>query len=218
RKGPLWIVLVCLFLWVLYGGSSGFLGGGAQSPDWMRAIQTPRMIRTSAGQPDATGWVPVLSAAGGFSASVPGRFNEAIAALKIGGRRTPVVIVGVKTEDLEFVAIAAKWTGGSQDLKTRVKTAVRSLCRFKNPVVVKEELFDGKFPLIEMEGDAPAAKGLARIIATDRAVYGLTVEGPALTDDMRADARRFFESFATTAPEPNEAVIRDLIDGADPNQ
>jgi hypothetical protein len=218
RKGLLWIGLVCLFLWILYGGAGGLGEGWTKSKGWMRTVRGAHMIRTLAGQPDETGWVPARSEAGGFSVHVPDSFNEAVTVLKMSGRLTPVVIVGVKTGDLKYVALAAPWTGSGKDLKTRVKAAAKSLCQFEDSVVLREDLFEGRFPLIEIEGDVRAGRGLAKIIATDRAVYGLEVEGPELTDSARADAKRFFDSFAIVAPEPNEAVIRAAIEAGDPNQ
>jgi len=180
-------------------------------------LRHPRTIRTEAGEPDATGWVPALSPLGGFSVSLPDRFNEAVVALKIKGRLTPVVVVGARMEDLKFVVLAARWRDGVKDLKARAKAAVKSLCQFTNPVVSREELFDGRFPLVEVEGDASGGRGLARIIATDDAVYGLAVEGPELTGSARAVAQRFFDSFTIVAPEPNEAMIHDAIGLAEPN-
>jgi len=218
RRGFLWIILLPLLLWALYGGSGGFGLAGKKSQDRVRRLETPRMIQTLAGQADDSGWVPAASTAGGFSVRVPDLFNEAIATLKLNGRLTPVVIVGARTEELRFVVLAAKWTGGGKDLKARAKSAAKSLSQFKNPVASREELFEGKFPTIEVEGGTPEIKGLARIIATDNAVYGLEVEGPELTDEVRETARRFFDSFAIVAPEPNETMIRDIIERGDPNQ
>jgi len=60
--------------------------------------------------------------------------------------------------------------------------------------------------------------GERSIIVTDKAVYSLEVEGAELTDDARDAARRFFDSFAIVAPEPNEAMIREAIEAGDPNQ
>ena len=218
------ILLLPLLLWMVY--STDDFQDLLKKPDermhaaraLTEALKSPRTIRTLAGEPDETGWVPAHSAAGGFFVHVPDRFNEVIVALEMEGRPTPVVVVGARTEELKFVVLAARWTGGTKDLKARAKIAVKSLCHFQNPVVLKEELFEGKFPLIELEGDAATAKGLARIIATDKAVYGLAVEGPDLTDDVRTAAGRFFDSFAIVAAEPNEAVILNLIDAGDPNQ
>jgi hypothetical protein len=218
RRGLLWIILLPLLLWALYGGSDRLGLGGKKSQDRVKTLQTPRIMRTLAGQADETGWVPALSDAGGFSVRVPDLFNEAIATLKLNGRPTPVVIVGARAGELKFVVLAAKWTGGGKDLKARVKSAARSLSRFKKPVASREESFGNGFPAIEVEGDAPEAKGFAKIIATDTAVYGLEVEGPELTDEMREAARTFFDSFAIVAPEPNEAMIRDAIKSGDPNR
>jgi len=218
RRGLLWIILLPLFIWVLYGGSDGLWKGGAKSPRRMQATDAPHVIRSLAGEPDDTGWVRALSAAGGFSVHVPDLFSEAFATLKLNGRLTPVVIVGVRTEELRFVALAAKWSADAKDLKAHAKSTARSLCRLKNPTVSREGLFEDKFPLIEMEGDAAGAEGLARIIVTDKAVYSLEVEGAELTDDARDAARRFFDSFAIVAPEPNEAMIREAIEAGDPNQ
>lgn len=221
-----WLVVVLLLpvlLWALY--SNGDLLGLFQNPqeraqtaEILAVLKSPRTIRTLAGEPDETGWVPAHSDAGGFFVHVPDRFNEAVVALTLEGRQTPVVVVGARTEDLKFVALAASWMGSRKDLKTHVKAAAKSLCHFENPIVVTEGLFEERFPLIEMTGQIGDAHGLARIIATDKAVYGLAVEGPQLTDAMRADAGRFFDSFAILAPEPNEAVILNAIGLAEPNQ
>lgn len=217
------ILLLPLLLWIVYSNDDLMdlwkqPAERAQTKALIEALKSPRTIRTLAGEPDETGWVPAHSDAGGFFVHVPDRFNEAIVALEMEGRPTPVVVVGARTEEWKFVALAARWAGGPKNLKARIQTAAKSLCQFENPVVVREGLFDGRFPLIEMEGEADAAKGLARIIATDKAVYGLAVEGPELTAGARADARRFFDSFAIVAPEPNEAVIRAAIEAVDPNQ
>lgn len=221
-----WLVVVLLLpvlLWALY--SNGDLLGLFQNPqeraqtaEILEALQSPLTIQTLAGEPDETGWVPAHSDAGGFFVHVPDRFNEAIVALTLEGRQTPVVVVGARTEDLKFVALAARWAGGAKNLKARTQAVAKSLCQFENPIVVREGLFEERFPLVEMTGETGDAKGLARIIATDEAVYGLAVEGPQLTDAMRADAARFFDSFAILAPEPNEAVILDLIEAEDPSR
>jgi hypothetical protein len=214
-----WLVVVLLLpllLWIVYSNDDLMdlwkqPAERAQTKALIEALKSPRTIQTLAGEPDETGWVPAHSDAGGFFIHVPDRFNEAIVALKLECRETPVVVVGARTEDLKFVALAASWTGGPKNLKGRIQTAAKSLCQFENPVVVREGLFEDRFPLIEMTGKTGGAKGFARIIATDKAVYGLAVEGPQLTDAMRADAARFFDSFAILAPEPNEAVILDAI-------
>jgi hypothetical protein len=224
RKLFLAVILFPLLLWVLYQATDGFQSLG-KSPDEQtresraltEALRHPRTIRTEAGEPDETGWVPALSPLGGFSVSLPDRFNEAVVALKLEGRFTPVVVVGARMENHRFVVLAARWSDGAKDLKVRAKAAAKSLCQFKNPVVSREELFEGGFPWIEVEGDASSGKGLARIIATDKAVYGLAVEGPELTVSMRAVAQRFFDSFTIVAPEPNEAMIRDAVGLAEPN-
>ncbi len=217
------ILLLPLLLWVVYSTDDfqDLLKKAeerTQTKALIEALKNPHAVRILAGEPDETGWVPAHSAAGGFFVYVPDRFNEVIVALEMEGRPTPVVVVGARTENLKFVALAARWTGGGKDLKGRAKTAVKSLCHFENPVVLREELFEDRFPLVEVEGEVGAAKGLARIIATDKAVYGLAVEGPDLTGDVRAAAGRFFDSFAIVASEPNEAVILNLIDAVEPNQ
>lgn len=225
RKWLLAIFLLPVLLWGVYSHSENFQDLLKKPDEQMQAaralaqaLKTPRVIRTQAGEPDGTGWVPVLSPAGGFSAYVPDRFNEAIVALKMDGRPAPVVVVGARTEELKFVVFAARWSSGPQSLEARARAAVKSFCQFKDPVVLREELYEARFPLIEVEGDAPKAKGLARIIATDKAVYGLAVEGPELTASVREAARRFFDSFAIVAPEPNEAAIRDAVDHGEPNR
>lgn len=224
RKLLLAVILMPLLLWVLYQATDGFQSLVKPTDEQTResralaqALRHPRTIRTEAGDPDETGWVPALSPLGGFSVSLPDRFNEAVVALKMEGRFTPVVVVGARMENHRFVVLAARRSDGAKDLKARAKAVVKSLCQFRNPVVSREELFEGRFPWIEVEGDASSGKGLARIIATDTAVYGLAVEGPELTDSVRAAAQRFFDSFTIVAPEPNEAMIRDAVGLAEPN-
>lgn len=224
RKLLLAVILMPLLLWVLYQATDGFQSLVKPTDEQTResralaqALRHPRTIRTEAGEPDETGWVSAQSPLGGFSVSLPDRFNEAVVALKMEGRFTPVVVVGARMENHRFVVLAARRSDGAKDLKARAKAVVKSLCQFRNPVVSREELFEGRFPWIEVEGDASSGKGLARIIATDTAVYGLAVEGPELTDSVRAAAQRFFDSFTIVAPEPNEAMIRDAVGLAEPN-
>ncbi|HON90028.1 MAG TPA: hypothetical protein PKZ07_00525 [Sedimentisphaerales bacterium] len=224
RKLFLAVILFPLLLWVLYQTTDDFQRlvkpdeQTQESRVLVQALRHPLVIRTEAGEPDATGWVPALSPLGGFFVSLPNRFNEAVVALKMEGRFTPVVVVGAQMEDRKFVVLATRRSGGPKDLKTCAKAAVKSLCQFKNLVLSREDLFEGRFPWIEVEGDALGGKGLARIIATDRAVYGLAVEEPELTDNTRAAAQRVFGSFKIVAPEPNEGMIRRLLRGGDPDQ
>ncbi|NLH40580.1 MAG: hypothetical protein GX448_01980 [Planctomycetes bacterium] len=225
RKLLLAVILMPLALWGLYQASDDF-ENLFKKPDertlaaraLAKALRYPRIVRTGAGEPDGTGWVPAGSSLGGFLVHVPDRFNEAIVALKVGGRLTPVVIVGSEMENLKFVALAARWGDDAKDLEARAKAAVKSLCQFEDSVVAGEGLFEDKFPWIEVEGRPSGARGLARVIATDTAIYGLAVEGPELTNPMRVAAGRFFDSFAITAPEPNETLIRDAVGLSEPNR
>lgn len=172
------------------------------------AMNNLHVIRTLAGRPDSAGWVPVSSTAGGFFVYVPGRFNEVTSTVEMGGRETFVVVVGARKGELKLVVMAFKDIGGGQSLEARTQDAIRQLGQFKNAIVCRRHLFADKFPLIEMEMNTAKPKGLGHIVVTDTTVYGLSVEGPELTEDLRATAKRFFDSFAVMPSEPNELQDR----------
>jgi len=169
-----------------------------------KAKSSVRMIRTSAGQADSTGWIPARSVVGGFYVHVPDHFNEATAMLPVDGRPTPMVMVATRTADLKFVAFSLPYSSGESDMAARARKAVRSLDQFKGAVMCRERWFEDRFPLIEMEVNTPHIKGLGRVILTDETLYSLMVESRELTDEARTTAQRFFDSFEIVPSEQSE--------------
>lgn len=175
-----------------------------------------RVIRTSAGQADSTGWIPVCSVAGGFSVYVPSPFSEVTATTEIDGQPVPVVLVGTQTADLKFAALAIELHSGEQEM-ARAEHAIKSLRQFKNAIVRNKRLFKDRFPLMEMEVNAPQVKGLGQVIVTDKTHYILSVESRELTEEVRTTARRFFDSFEIIPSEPNEPPQHDAANPLEPS-
>jgi hypothetical protein len=172
-----------------------------------------RVIRTAAGQADSTGWIPVRSAAGGFSVYVPSPFSEVTTTAEMDGQSVPVVMVGTKTADLKFAALAIELHSGEREIAC-AEHAIKSLRQFKDAIVCNKRLFKDRFPLMEMEVNVPQVKGFGQAIVTDKTLYILSVESRELTEDVRMTARRFFDSFEIVPSEPNEPTQHGFSTGS----
>jgi hypothetical protein len=70
--------------------------------------------------------------------------------------------------------------------------------------IIKEQLYDERYPLSVLEVTTAKTEGLAQTILIDDGFYVLGVECPEITEQVRMDAKRFFDSFKIIA-EPNQA-------------
>ncbi len=172
-----------------------------------------RIIRTGAGQRDATGWVPARSRDGRFSVHMPDYFIEAVTEMSRTGRTEPLPVLSASFKEANFMVVTLPCKDPE---KTPAMRMQKALARIKQTQggqikVLEEGLYADQYPrlIAEFHVDASGADGLMQIIIFDEQQYMLTVECPEVTEELRAMAQRFFQSFEILAADPNTA--------ADPN-
>jgi len=161
-----------------------------------------RVLRTAAGRPDATGYVPAHSEAGGFFVHMPNVFNEMSTTFHLHGQDVTAVGVSSVLAGMRFVVLAVD-EGYGKDVDAP-KTICQRLLRVEDSELIEERLFDGRHPLFLIRVKLRDSEGFVQTIFAERQTYVLMADGPQITDTLRETAKVFFNSFAILSSEPNE--------------
>jgi len=169
-----------------------------------------RVIRTNTGQRDVTGWVPARSTDGRFSVMMPNVFNEIVTQTARNGRTQELTALGTSCKGATFMVTTCPYEDPGKALAGRKQEALDRMKQTKGGQIkiLEEGLYAERYPrlIAEAHVDANGADGLVQIVMADEGWYMVSVQGSELTEELRAMAQRFFQSFEITAPDPNAAV------------
>ncbi|BDG01348.1 hypothetical protein [Anaeromyxobacter oryzae] len=154
------------------------------------AAQGLEMHRQGAGEPDASGWSDARSTHGGFSVSVPGKFNDfSVHDRAADGTALVAHVVGTRTQDgVKFTALTLvradrRVAGDALETIARKMDGKRKDVKYRGMAGVEVAL------------SSPQSAGVMRVLRGKDRIYQLIVEYPnAVAASMPENVRRFMES------------------------
>jgi hypothetical protein len=159
-----------------------------------------KMHRTATGEPDGDGWCSAASTEGGFSVSLPNRFNDfTITAKAKDGVDIRIFVVGTRDKRrVKFTAAAISRPDGKfiGDLMEQfVETFRNQGLKDSKPVA--------RFGMqgTEMIVSTPTSYAVMRFYRGPKTAYEIIVEAPSSIrpKELAADIQRFMESFTLVA-------------------
>jgi hypothetical protein len=159
--------------------------------------------RVQAGEPDKTGWCLAQSTGGGFSVSLPGRFNDFSQNIKAEeGVTISSHTVGMTTLlGVKFTAMVMSRSDGK--FKTNSVEDLADGFKKEGNQVEKRSVKIAGYAGIEFSVKGKDSSAIFRVFKTRTSVYQMIVEYPPFLKEQAVDAKRFFESFTLAEKSEN---------------